>query len=496
MSNRVAALTFLLLVVALLSFLPHETRAYASPCCQYAVYSTDVQPKFDERVDLTGVVTDQYGGGQGGVQIQYSDAGNYQTSHLNATTDLNGAWHLSAMMPNVSINYPMHFTIAMNDSAQAWTTTLTDEYSYVSPSGDVPGIYESQFTGRLNAYINIQSVGFPAVIFLSGGYDQPILTGDTQLDQNTMGVLSSLANAGFNVIAPIGWYVQNLPIFPYVLAALVKYGMGISQVYLLGWSAGGTAAAWTLVNDNYGLFNLAVIMDAELQGAAGSTQTDPAVFKTAQLSGQAKVPHLLIWGMGDSGSISMQSAFVWARNAPSGLVRVDPFPYTHVWIGTLVQPQILEDIIGFFKARFAGTYTSIQSGNVTLAFLTNSQVNAVNTTYNAASKTFTIQLTEPNGSIGSLNAAVPNISINGQVVVLVDNVTANPSTFTDANSYHVYLTYSAGRHVIIIAGQNTIPEFQDPFHQSLTVVTSLLMLVIGLQISKRGRGRIRKPNPV
>ena len=484
----------LLLVVAALSLLPHETRAYASPCCEYAVYSSDVQPKFDERVDLTGVVTDRYGGGQTGVQIQYSDAGNYQSTHLNATTDANGAWHLSAMMPNVSINYPMHFMISMNDSAQGWTTTLSDEYSYVSPSGDVPGIYESEFTGHLNAYINIQSVGYPTVIFLSGGYDQPILTGDAQLDQNTIGVLNSLVNAGFNVVAPVGWFVQNLPIFPYVLAALVKHGMGISQVYLLGWSAGGTLAAWTLENDNYGLFTLAVIMDAEMQGPAGSTQTDSAVFKTAQLSSQTKVPHLLIWGMGDSGSISMQSAFVWARNAPSELVRLDPFPYTHVWIGTPAQPEILEDIIGFFKARFAGTYTSIQSGNVTLAFLTNGQVNAPNTTYNATNKTFTIQLTEPNGSIGSLNAAVPKTSINGQVVVLVDNITANPSTFTDANSYHVYLTYSPGRHVIVIAGQNTIPEFPDPSDQSLVVVASLLMLVMGLRVSKRSGDKLGNQN--
>ncbi len=496
MSKHVAEVAFLLLIVVSLFFLPHEIRAYANPCCEYAVYSTDVQPKFSERVDLSGVVTDRFGGGQGGVQIRYTDAGNYQTSSLNATSDVNGAWHLSAMMPNVSINYPMRFTIAMNDSAQGWTTTLNDEYSYVSPAGDVPGIYESDFSGRLNAYINIQSVGFPAVIFLSGGYDQPILTGDTQLDQSTMGVLNSLANAGFNVIAPIGWFVQNLPIFPYVLAALLKFGLGISQVYLLGWSAGGTLAAWTLINDNYGLFNLAVIMDAELQGASGSTGTDPTVFKTAQLSAQAKVPHLLIWGMGDSGSISIQSAFVWAHNAPGELVRLDAFPYTHVWIGTPVEPQILEDIIGFFKARFAGSFTSIQSGNITLQFLTNSQVNAANTTYNAATKEFTIQVTEPNGTIGSLNAAVPKGSIDGPVVVLVDNVTVNTVTSSDVNTYHIYITYSAGRHVIVIAGQNTVPEFPDSLHQLLIVVTSLLMLLIGLQISKRRRGWVGKPKPV
>ena len=492
MSKHVAAVAILLMVVASLSFLPHETRANTSTCCEYAVYSSDIQPKVGERVDLTGVVTDQFGGGQGGVQIQYTDAGNYQSSPLNATSDGNGAWHLSVMMPAVSIQYPMRFTIAMNDSALGWTTTLIDSYSYVLASGDVPGIYESQFSGRLNAYINIQSVGIPAVIFLSGGYDEPILTGDSQLNTNTSEVLNVLVNAGFNVIAPIGWFVPNVPIFPYVLAALVKYGMGISQVYLLGWSAGGTVAAWTLINDNYGLFNLAVIMDAELQGAAGSTQTDPTVFRTAQLSGQVKVPHLLIWGTGDSGSINIQSAFLWADNAQSDLVRLDSFPYTHVWMGLPIQIQILEDIIGFFKARFVGTFTSIQSGNVTLQFLTNSKINAANATYNAASKSFTIQVTEPTGTIGSLNAAVPKASIDGQVVVLVDNIAVNAPTSTDANTYHVYLTYSEGRHVIVIGGQNTVPEFTDQLHQLLTFVTSLLIVVVALQIMKRGRDKFRE----
>jgi hypothetical protein len=492
LSKHVAAVAILLLVVVSLSFLPHETRANPSPCCEYAVYSSDVQPKVGERVDFTGVITDQSGGGQGGVQVQYTDAGNYQTSHLNATSDGNGAWHLSVMMPAVSVQYPMRFTIVMNDSALGWTTTLSDSYSYVLASGDVPGIFESQFVGRLNAYINIQSVGNPAVIFLSGGYDQPILTGDTQLNTNTSEVLNVLGNAGFNIIAPIGWFVPNVPIFPYVLAALLKYGMGISQVYLLGWSAGGTVAAWTLINDIHGLFNLGVIMDAELQGSAGSTQTDPTVFRTAQLSGQVRVPHLLIWGTGDSGSISIQSAFLWDQNAQSELVRLDSFPYTHVWMGLPVQIQILEDIIGFFKARFVGTLTSIQSGNATLQFLTNSEINAANATYNAASKSFTIQVTEPAETLGSLNAAVPKASIDGQLVVLIDNVAVNTPTSTDANTYHIYLTYSEGTHVIVIGGQNTVPEFTDQLHQLLALVTSLLILVVGVQSLKRGRYRVRE----
>jgi hypothetical protein len=161
-------------------------------------------------------------------------------------------------------------------------------------------------------------------------------------------------------------------------------------------------------------------------------------------------------------------------------------------MGAPIQIEILEDIIGFFKVRFVGTFASIQSGNVTLQFLTNSNINAANATYNGASKSFTIQVTEPPGTIGSLNVAVPKASIDGQVVVLVDNIAVDAPTSTDANTYHVYLTYPEGRHVILIGGQNTVPEFTDQLHQLLAFVTSVLILVVALQILKRGRDKFRE----
>jgi len=482
MTKRLFAPIILILVSLML--LPHQASAYVSPCCEYAVYSTDVQPKAGERVDLTGVVTDRFGGGQAGVQIIYNDAGNYENTSLNATTDVNGAWHLSVSMPQVNIQYPMKFMIAMNDSAERWTTSLTDSYSYVSSSGDVPAVYESEFSGRLNAYINLQSVGFPLVIFLSGGYDQPILTGDSQLDQSTTNFLAAIAGAGYNVIAPIGWFVESVPIFPYVLAALAKFGMGIRRVFLLGWSAGGTASAWTLVNDNYHLFDLAVIMDAELQGSVASTQTDPSVFKTAQLSSQVKAPHLLIWGIGDSGSINIQSALTWTRNAPNGLARLDPFQYTHVWIGTPVESQIQEDILGFFKTGSVGTFNLLQSGNVTLQFLTNSQINPVNTKFNQTRKLFQIQVTQPNGTIGSLNAVLPIASMDGAPVVLLDNLTVNAVSLSDGNNYRIYITYSGGNHSILIRGQNSVPEFTDQIGRQIVFVGSILSLLILSYMSK------------
>ena len=272
----------LLFLMILLIALPRGTGASMGPCCEFAAYTTDIQPKPGERVDYTGIITDQSGGGEGGVSIQYSDPALFPNSTQNTTSDTNGAWHLSVTMPTTNGGTATIFTITMTDSAASWSATLEDSYAYTSPSGDIPALYESEFQGRMNAYINYQSVGFPAIIFLSGGYDQPILSGVSELDQNTVTVLTSIANAGYNLIAPIGWFVHDLPIFPFILAALLKYGMGISQVYLIGWSAGGTVAAWTLTHDNYRIFDLGVMMDAELEGSANSTQTDPSVFKTAQ----------------------------------------------------------------------------------------------------------------------------------------------------------------------------------------------------------------------
>jgi hypothetical protein len=229
-------------------------------------------------------------------------------------------------------------------------------------------------------------------------------------------------------------------------------------------------------------------MDAELQGADASTQTDPAVFQTAQLSGQVQVPNLLIWGINDSGASSIQSASVWASNAQRDFVRLDSFGYTHEWIGMPVQYQIQEDIIGFFRAGFVGTYTSLQSGNTAIQFLTNSQIDVHDTAFNSSSKSFMIQVTQANGTIGSLNVVLPKTSVDGQLVVIVDNATVNAPSLADSKNYYVYLTYANGRHVIVIAGQGTVPEFPDRIHR-LGILVMMLSLVVILSRFNRAQRR-------
>ena len=484
-----------MLIVASPLLLPSASAAACGTCEFYAVIVSDIQPRPSEEVYFTGVITDQFGAGATGVQVSYQDnAPRYNSSVLTTTTDSNGAFHLRTTIPT-GVQGPIQFTVTMYDPATVWSQSLADTFpppSIAPASGDVPALYESdQPLTRMQAILNLQSFGLngalnPAIIYVSGGYEQPNLHGVASLDQDTVNFLTgasgSLASSGFNLVAPINWQSTNLgatsfPIFAFLIAALLKYGYGISQVYLLGWSAGGTVAAWTMTHDTHRLFNLGVIMDAELNGAENTTQTDASVFTTLQSAGQATAPHLLIWGANEGGVSSIQFAMQWIRNAAPGIARLDTFAYSHAWIGTSAQQMITEDLFTFFNAsalpQTVGTITRIGSGNSTMQILTNSQINTTVSGYDPQRKIFTIQVTGKSGTIGSLNAAIPKSSIDGQLVVLFDNNSINTPYTSDANNYYVYVTYEHSTHTILIGGQNTLPEFA---YQSPWVLFFMLLL--------------------
>lgn len=240
------------LIVLAIAYSPHQVKATLGPCCEYSFIVSDLQPKPGERLDFTGVVTDQYGGGDPNVTIQYQDtAVRNGTSLSNSITDANGAFHLSTTIPATANPNTIRFTLTMTDAAQSWTTAVAGTYPPPSgsPSGDFPALYNSQLGGHSNAYLSVKLSSSAAIVYISGGYDQPMLHGVSSLDQGTTDLLSGLATKGFNVIAPIGWFVTDVPVFAYELAAMLKFGFQISQVYIIGWSAGGTVAAWVLTHD-------------------------------------------------------------------------------------------------------------------------------------------------------------------------------------------------------------------------------------------------------
>ena len=446
-----------------------------------------MQPKPGERVDFTGVVTDQFGGGEPNVTIQYQDtAFRNENSLSKSTTDANGAFYLSTTMPVTENPNPIRFTLIMNDPTGGWAQTAGGTYpaTRTSPSGDVPALYNSQLGGRTDAYLNIQSLGSPPVMYISDGFDGQILHGVPSLDQGTIDLLTGFANKGFNVIAPIAWFATDFPFFPFELAAMLKYGFHVSQVYIIGWSAGGTVAAWILTHDLYGLFNLGVVMDAELTGATNQTQTDPSVFKTAQSPESVKIPHLLIWGVNEGGSTSIQSAMLWARRAQNNLVRLDPFAYSHQWIGTDVEDKILADILVFFNTQSVGTLSPLQSNFGSAQILTDSQL-LTNNPYDAVRKEYALQITGQNDTIGSMNLAIPISSIDGQPVVLFDQNAISAAYSSDTTNYYIYFTYTHSTHTILVVGQNDIPEFVA----NASIVQAALLLCMLIMIVGRKRSR-------
>jgi hypothetical protein len=456
-----SGIIFAILMILVLVYSPHQVKATLGPCCEYAFVVSDLQPKPGERVDFTGVVSDQFGGGDPNVTIHYQDnAIRNGTSFSNSTTDANGGFYLSTTIPVTPDTDTIRFTLTMTDPTINWTATVGDSYPPPSgsPSGDFPALYNSQLGGRVSAYFNIQSAASPAIIYVSDGYDESLLHGVSSLDQGTTNFLTSLANKGFNVIAPIGWFVTDVPVFPYELAAMLKFGFHISKVYIIGWSAGGTVAAWILTHDLYSLFNLGVVMDAELAGASNQTSTNPSVFNTAESSDSVKVPHLLIWGMSDGGTTNIQSALLWAKHVQNNLARIDAFAYGHTWIGTNVEGSIIADVLAFFQSQSVGTLTLIQSDYGTARFLTDSQI-LNNNPYDARNKTYVFQITGQNGTVGSMNLDIPIASIDGQPVVLLDQNSLPATYSSDANNYYIFFTYTHSTHTILVVGQNNIPEF-------------------------------------
>ncbi len=437
-------------------------------------------------MQFTGIVTDRYGTGAVGVQVQYSDTAGYFQGG-NVSTDARGVFYIPFTINQTSGTSSITYTITMTDPTSDWQQSVTGSYAVNtgSTSPRVPVLYDSQGVGGLlGAYINLESLNRPVVIFVSGGYELSFLHGVSQLDPATTSFLEYLASSGFDVVAPIGWVAPNVPSFPLVIGALMKYGFGFNKIFLIGWSAGGTAAAWALTHDPDQIFNLAVIMDAELGGASETgTQTESSVFTTLQYASQVSIPNLLVWGSQDSGAISIEYAMNWVKNSKPGLTRLDPFPYSHTWAGTSVEQNIRQDINAFFTTGAVGTdhpiLANLSNESVQAQLLTTSEL--LNATYDPLGHRFLFYTSGQTGTVGTVNMIVPKAAIDGHPIVTMDGATINPSTDEDSQNYYLYFTYAQSSHAFAVIGQNTVPEF--PSAQQLVVAVILLVILL----FKRGR---------
>lgn len=438
-----------------------------------------------EVVQITGFIGDQYGAAEAGVQVQYHDP----TNNLYATSDSNGAFRFSFTVPEFPTSSIAYYSLEMNDLRTNWGATSNGSYSTNTSagSGSVPVLYYSQGSGGRGSFIQLTSPMLPAVIFVGGGYELDSLHGVSQLDDATTGFLNYLATAGFNVLAPIGWYVPNVPSFPLVLGALLKHGFLMSQVYLIGWSAGGVASAWALTHDYHKILNLGVIMDAELTGPTETgTRTDYSVFTTAQISSQAAIPHLLVWGKDDSGTISIQTVGKWVSDSQAGLARVDPLPYSHTWIGTTAEPLVRQDIISFFKAGNIGNFAVIPIASAqtptTVQITTNTAIGNVD--YSPSSMLLKVNVTGQSTPIAVVNLRIPKTLLNGEPVVTIGTNTFAPSTYEDAESYYIFFTATTNTDEILIGGQNSLPEFSSI---PLVLATMILLAFIFAGITQKSK---------
>ncbi|MGA2460702.1 MAG: alpha/beta hydrolase [Candidatus Bathyarchaeia archaeon] len=466
---------------------PSTQTSSAVNCCQYAFILSNIEAHPGEVVQITGFIGDQYGKAEAGVQVQYNDP----TNNLHATSDSNGVFRFSFTVPQFPSSSIAYYSLEMNDPTTNWAATSNGSYSTntASASGNVPVLYYSQGLGGRGSYIQLTSPTLPAVIFVGGGYELDSLHGVSQLDDATTGFLNYLAAAGFNVIAPVGWYVPNVPSFPLVLGALLKHGFLMSQVYLIGWSAGGVASAWALTHDFQRILDLAVIMDAELTGPTETgTHTDPSVFTTASISNEVSIPHILVWGKDDSGTISVQTAGQWFKNAQPGLTRLDPLPYSHTWLGTSTEPLIRQDIVAFLKTGHVGNLATVPLNlpqvPTTVQITSNNQVS--NVVYNSTSMLLRISTTDQSNPIGVMDMVIPKTLLNGEPVVISGSDTFSPSTFTDANNYYVFFTYTNSATEILIGGQNSVPEFRTTL---LIQVSVGLLVFAALFAARKKNGR-------
>jgi hypothetical protein len=262
---------------------------------------------------------------------------------------------------------------------------------------------------------------------------------------------------------------------------MLKYGFQMSHLYLLGCSAGGSLAAWTLTRDLNHIFTLGVIMDADINGPMNQTLTNPQVFNTLQSAASISAPHILIWGSSDSG---IQSAMMWAKKNP--IARLDHFTYAHQWIGSNIEPEVVTDIVTFFNSGTSGIRNSQQLDGYTFQALTNSQLNQTTLTYDSRRQAYSFEVTGQDGTIGSLNLVIPISSINGQPVVLVDGIVVSSLYMSDTSDYYIYLTYEQSSHQILVAGQNTVPEF--PGAQYVLQITLMAcILIIASSLRKKTR---------
>lgn len=264
-------------------------------------------------------------------------------------------------------------------------------------------------------------------------------------------LVRNLVINGFSVASPSSNWAG--PDFPAKAADYLK-GQGKTDIYIVGFSAGGTVAAYQIINYPT-LYKKAVISDAVLTKEHGNG------FKVADLAPKAAeviTPNCLIWGEADDHA-PFSDAETWLANAHPGLAQLHVYNYLHEWFDTSYEPTIIENIINFLSGKtlfsqdvnFISPYGDVS--NYTFHVRTNGAIS--NVAYDG--QNLTLSLEKPQG--GDDVFMVPKSMLNGDVSIQVDGQQAAVNRLENSTDYFFYLDYPAGSHSITIMGGLPTPEF-------------------------------------
>jgi pimeloyl-ACP methyl ester carboxylesterase len=259
-----------------------------------------------------------------------------------------------------------------------------------------------------------------------------------ELNSGSYRLVYNLVINGFSVASPSGdWDGVDFP----AQAANYLMSQGKTDIYMIGFSAGGIVAASQIINYPT-LYKKAVISDAILTKESG--------FKgdLAPKAGQVITPHCLIWGEADY-EAPFRDAEAWLANVNPGLAQLHVYSYYHDWFNTGPEPTIIETIINFLSGK---TLLS-QASTYTFHVRTNGAIS--NAAYDGQHLTFNIEKPQAGDDV----FMIPKSMLNGDVSIQVDGQQATVNPLENSTVYFFYLDYPAGSHSITIMGGLPSPEF-------------------------------------